>query len=277
MPKLITQQDATEEKGRGLLAIRVADVCKNVPYDGKMACFDGMLLITNQNKEPDGRSIQYQLKSTEDADCFDWSIKIEEMKVYPKYPHPCIIIIVNIPSERIYWQLIDSYYLNHFVNLESKTHSIKFSSAQGIDDKGNFIDDIYAKYTNQNKGEEVFLQQLRKIKDSDRSSTTEERSNISDRIDLMAEQQKHKIKLFITCVYLSEPLYMDDRGLEMRNKIRAIVNCNAIEELSIVNVLIANEIIKSEGAIIALNDRAGAKEIANEMIEHNDKILDEFL
>lgn len=271
MPKLINHQDSIEEVGRAILAKRVASICKNVPYDGKMACFDGQLEIVDQHNEPDGRLIKYQLKSTGDNDCDNWQLKIDELNVYPRYPFPCVVILTNIQQERITWQLVDQYYIDHNVNLDNKTHTVNFPETQVVDEKGAFIDEIHKKFRDHQEDKEAaFIQELRKTKDLGLLSREEKKSDIFQKIENYVDRQKENILSYITAVFLIEPLFMDERGIQLRKKIRTITGISPEEENILLDNLLSNEIFESQGAIIAIKDRVGCKEIADKIINSDD-------
>lgn len=103
---------------------------------GKNPGTDGSLEIYNQEGEHTGLYFKYQLKTTEKIKKNFCSIKKELIILCKINKIPIIIILSNLNDKKVYWEYINSYYIETRINKIKKTTRIKFQETKMVGENG---------------------------------------------------------------------------------------------------------------------------------------------
>jgi hypothetical protein len=261
------QEDKSLKILSGLIDFDRIDILQHggvvISIDGEITFLDTnskRIVITMNGKEILAMA-KYQIKSSYSPVKISKSLKIEDITDYVlRPPHRAILFFVNIPLEKVYWEIIDENYVKYVLKIkdlknpgcDSKT--INFRSEKVFDGNSEIL---FQDFSNP---------QLRipSFSGAEEAATEEELKKYKTSLSKLIAEDLEKILILEAMIFFYSPFLLTD------NPVFQIILSKA--EMSLVefefytNKLVTSGIMTRVGDVLSVTDSKAAQGLLNELI-----------
>ena len=265
-------------------------------YDDKYPNIDGHIEFLNDNGSSTSVRLLFQIKGTEQQGLASYSCPKDFLSYCYISHDPIALIFVNIPDNKVYWQLIDRSYITSVLGIQDlasfdqETKNITFSDDRVIDKNAPTLLGICAKRWAEMLGSEEYQREAKatmrlvtgqeedqrilhnKLASAQESATDEIRqtkqlekqpiketfADLERKFLERTSDLPGKMMLYHSFVYALRPFYLDLRNQQKRVKLLGLLNITEAEERYIVENLTKADLLGRVGSLIFVTNKEQA-------------------
>ena len=287
----VASTDLTEGQSRNIFQARLpmAEALFGF-YDGKYPNLDGHVEFIGPSGSTTSKMF-FQLKGTqEDVNFYDCDI--EFLNYCFQSAEPCVLVLVNIPRDKVYWVHIDPEYISSVLGITDlatftqQTKRITFSDAQVIDNNSAELIAMCRKHYADNAPRLAAMS----AGTNARAGVTAEGdavtavgagraqpfADVQSKFVPVTEGMEDKMMMYHAFVYSLRPFYLDQRNDTRRRALLLYLGITDSEERYIIEALSRARLLDRTGDLLFVTDKRDALSTLNHYVDNGTLDLDEI-